>query len=268
MQIIEIYDKSCNLKSNGKNVFKTMNSFLNKYPTEYRNLYDQNLLTLELFKCDELDDLLTGGMYDETNNIVYFVKSKYIGHELFHMASTDRCVGVAAIESQMDCEEGMIEGMTEYLFMKAFDLKGPTAYEFETFAVDMLTNMPDLFKHYFIPNHSEFIKMFPNRKDIYNLIFAIATYHENYMAYLDYLCDEKRNPSIDSNVLKKSIRQVINNLITIELSLEKENSQLKEYSSKFMDLIGSYEVADAISSLYPKYYEYAENQVKNRILKR
>ena len=37
---------------------------------------------------------------------------------------------------------------------------------------------------------------------------------------------------------------------------------------KFMDLIGSYEVADAISSLYPKYYEYAENQVKNRILKR
>lgn len=268
MQIIKIYDKNCDLRSNRENVFKTMDKFLSKYPAEYRKLYDKNLSTLELFKCDELDDLMTGGIYDEENNIIFFVKSWYIGHELFHMASTDRNCGIVAIESPLHCEDGIIEGMTEYLFMKAFELNGPTAYEFETFAVDMLNNIPDLFKYYFIPNHSEFIKLFPNRKDIYNLMFSLDSYHEKYMEYLDCLCNKNEYSFMDCDVVRKSIRQVINNLITIELSFEKDKHYLKKYSDKFMDLIGSYEVSNVVSEIYPKYYGYAETQVKNRILKR
>lgn len=271
MQILEIYDKNSNLRCHGKNIFRTMDNFLGKYPLEYRRLYDKNIETLQIFKCDTFDRKISNGYYDASDNIILYTDGISLGHELFHLASNDIDKGISSIESDLGYEHGIDEGMTEYLYMLAYGLIEPDCYEFQVFAINMLDNIPDLFKYYFIPNHKEFIKLFPNRKDIYNLIFSLDIYHENNNGYLEYLYsseEEDKNSLIDINLARKSIREVINNLISIELSLEKDNVKLKKYSEKFMDLIGSKNLALLVKAFYPKYYEYAELQVKERILKR
>ena len=272
MQILEIYDKNSNLRCHGKNIFRTMDNFLGKYPLEYRILYDKNIETLQIFKCDTFDRKISNGYYDADDNIILYSDDISLGHELFHLASNDRDNGISSIESGMGYEHGIDEGMTEYLLMLAYGLTRPDCYEFQVFAIRMLENIPDLFKYYFIPNHKEFIKLFPNRKDIYNLIFSLDIYHEKNNDYLEYLCsndeDDIKNSLIDINLARKSIKEVINNLISIELSFEKSSVELKRYSDKFMDLIGSKDVALMLKVFYPEYYEYANTQIKTRILKR
>lgn len=269
MQIIEIYDKNSDLRCHRKNIFKTMDIFMKRFPLEYRRLYDKNLDTLEIFKVDEIDRMTSNGVYDNKDNIILFTDSVALGHELFHMSSTDIDKGISAIESDMQYEEGIIEGITEYLYMLAYGLKKPDSYDFQVFAIRMLEHIPDLFKYYFIPNHKEFIRLFPNRKDIYNLIFSLDVYTERSNEYLENLCSSNEsNRLIEINSAIKSIKDTINNLISIELSIEKDNTKLKEYSDKFMDLICSKDIDEMVGVLYPNYYEYATKQIKSRILKR
>ena len=269
MQIIEIYDRNSDLRCHRKNIFKTTDMFMNRFPLEYRRLYDKNLETLEIFKVDEIDRMISNGIYDNKDNIILYTDSIALGHELFHVASTDVDKGISAIECNMEYEEGIIEGMTEYLYMLAYGLKKPDSYDFQVFAIRMLEHIPDLFKYYFIPSHKEFIKLFPNRKDIYNLIFSLDVYTEKSNEYLENLCSDRDDDGlIEINGAIKSIKDTINNLITIELSIEKDKIKLNDYSNKFMDLIGSKGIDEMIGVLYPDYYKYASEQIKSRILKR
>ena len=171
MQVIKVYDKNSDLRCYGKNIFKTMNEFMNRFPLEFRKLYDKNLESLQFMKCDRLDSDAYNGTYDTRRNVVFFTKSNALAHEMFHVASYDAGRDVSGFECDVSLDQGLLEGMTEYFRMKAFNLSNPEDYNFEVFSVMMLENINDIFKHYFIPNHSEFIKLFPNKKDIYNLLF-------------------------------------------------------------------------------------------------
>ena len=266
MQIIRTYNGRCDLRWNNKNVFRTVESFLRKYPEEYRKLYDKHIKTLELWRCDELLDKSLDGEYYLESNLITYVRNAALGHELFHMASYDDENGRLAFSSKLGIEDGLIEGMTEYLFVKAFDADGPSAYVLETFAAAMLSDIPDIFKHFFIPDHNEFINLFPNKKDIYNLLISVGSYSE---AYSDFMSgDEDREALVDITDVKKSIRQIFDNLIRIELSVEKDSKKLKEFRNKFMDLLETPHIRYTINQFYPKYCGYAEKQLKERILKR
>ena len=268
MQIIEIYGKNSDLRVHNKNLFKTMEKYFSKYPAEYRKLYDRHLKTLQIFKCDRLDDEYTDGMYEEAANIIFFTKNKVLGHEVFHMASFDEDKCAAAFESDLGCEGALLEGMTEYSHMMAFGLKEPDSYQFEVFSAQMLDTIPNLFEPYFIPNHDKFISLFPNKKDIYNLMFSLVEYGEEEGKFWLHVDNgmEGRYPGI--NLLRGNIRNTIDNLIKIELSFKKDNAALKEYGNKFMDIIGSGRICDELTELYPNYYDYAEKRIKERILKR
>lgn len=267
MKIINVYDKNSNILCHGKNVFDTTKRYLYKFPKEYSECYNYNLDDLLLFEVDRMTDETMTGYYDSDANKIFYVDKNSLGYEMFHMASNDMVNNQYAFESKMDLEAGLIEGMTEYLAMKAYGLSKPGSYSFEVFCVTMLEEIPNLFGPYFKPSHNDFINLFPNKRDIYSLLYSLNAYND---IELDYL-DSKYNDSdiaIDQTVLVESIQDTLNSLIAIELSVENDQKKLKLYGNKFMDYLSSDFVRHILCDLYPGYLGYAEELVKKKIRKK
>ena len=267
MKVLKVYNKDSNIRCFGKNVFKATESFLATFPQAYGDCYRQNLETLELMKVDEFVDASMAGYYNTQANVIYFNNGNAVGHEIFHMASNDLVKGDYAFYSHKDIENALIEGMTEYFTAKAYDLERPGAYPFEVFCVTMLENIPDIFKSYFIPNDKEFISLFPNRRDIYSLLYSLDIYNGLYLDFLEADCSGKES-NIDINLLRDSIKDSLGALVDIELSLEKDPRELKKYDFKFMEYVGSDRLGLLFQELYPKYYEYADKLIDRKIRKR
>ena len=267
MKVINVYDKDSNLKCYGKNIFDTTKEYLSRYPSEYSNCYNHNIKSLELFRVDRMTDETMTGYYDTEANKIFYVNKNSLGHEIFHMASNDLVKNQNAFESKMEIESGLIEGMTEYLAMKAYGLSRPGSYSFEVFCVMMMEDIPNLFKPYFIPNHKEFISLFPNKKDIYSLLYSLNAYNDIELDYLDSKYNHS-NVIIDKTILEESIQDTLNNLVNIELSLESDNNMLRIYGDKYMDYLSSNFVKHILRDLYPDYIKYAEKLIKKKIRKK
>ena len=269
MNVYDVYDKDSVLYENRKNVFKTIDKYLAKFPSEYRKCYDENLDTLELIKVDRLPDNSEAAIYNYEMNTIVFTKNNTLGHELFHMASNDMENWQHAFESGMDIEGGLIEGMTEYHAMKAFDLKTPGAYSFEVFAVMMLEDIPNIFQSYFVPEEKGIFKAFPSKKYVYGFLYSLDNYQK---IALDYLA-QVYSKSDDDIVISKddartAIRHTIDNLIGLELSVENDKNKINKYGDKFMDLISSDIISAMVPFFYKNYKDYAEKQIKKRIRER
>ena len=260
MKVLGVYDKDSDLRCFNKSAFMTMRSFFDKLPVEYGKCYFDNLETLKLLKVDEFNDDKFSGMYNSFGNVVMFSKNNALGHELFHVASYDRRNDLTAFEGYIDIEQGLIEGMTEYLFITTYGLSGVREYPFEVFCVKMLEDIPGLFKPYFIPSHDDFINLFPSKRGIYSLMYALNVYHED---ILDYMPSEENDAIL--NKIENAIKGVIDSLISIELSRKVDDDSLYKYAEKFMDEITRHEVKDMISWLYPKYSHYANKQINVKI---
>ena len=264
MKVIDLYYKDSDLRCYHKNIFDTTRNYLNCFPSEYSECFNRNLDTLEIIKVDKLPDEMYTGMYNPEMNILVFSTNNSLGHEMFHMASNDTVNKQNAYSTKLDIEEGLIEGMTEYSCMKAYNLNKPGSYPFEVFTVTMLEDIPNIFRPYFIPSKRGLIDLFPNRKDIYGLLYSLNTYNKIMLDYLsniymdtDYL--------IDLTEFMSSIRYTFDNLINIELSFEKDPHKLKLYKEKFMDLLSSESVYNTISRMYPNYKKYALRKINNKI---
>ena len=267
MKVIEVYDKNSNLKSYNKNIFKATEAILATFPKEYSKCYYDNLDTLELVQVDKMVDASLLGYYNDRANAIYFTKKHALGHELFHMASCDREKDANAFAGGMEIEDALIEGMTEYFNVKAYGLDGPTAYPLEVFCVTMLEDIPNIFKPYFIPNNKEFISLFPRRRDIYSLLYSLDVYSGMYMDYLEAAYN-KKECDINMRMLRDTIKDVFNSLINVELSLEDDPHELRKYGYKFMEYLGGNDLAILEQELYPKYYEYADRLIDEKIRKR
>ena len=267
MKVIEIYDRHSNILDHGKNVFKTMDKYMRKYPENYRRCYQENLVTLEILKVDRLNDPSLSGIYNpEANNIV-FEKNYSLGHELFHMCSNDRIREQFAFESGLGIEDGLIEGMTEYHHMKAYDFELPGAYSFEVFTVMMMENIENLFESFFVPREKGILDVCPDRKAMYGFLYSLNGYTNMLYEYLaaDYGDIEA---DLSAREARRAVRHTIDNLISIELAVEKDRHKLKEYGDKFIDLISGEFIGDVLPELYPNYAVYAEKQIKKRIRNR
>ncbi len=267
MKVIKVYDKNSDIRSYNKNIFRATEALLAKFPKEYSNCYYHNLESLELIQVDRFEEASLSGYYSDEANKIFFKNKSAMGHELFHMASNDLVTGEFAFSSKMGIEVGLIEGMTEYFNMKAYGLERPTAYPLEVCCVTMLEDIPNIFKSYFIPNHKEFISLFPNRRDIYSLFYSLNVYNEMYADYMEAFCSGKEW-NVDMNSLRNVIKDVFNSLVSIELSIEKDPSMLRKYGFKFMEYMGSDRLMVLAEDLYPKYYEYADKLIDKKIRKR
>ena len=268
MKVYNVYDRNSNILDNGKNVFKTVEKYLSKFPMEYRKCYYDNIDTLELIKVDKLPDGSEAGTYNQDMNTIVFSKNYSLGHELMHMASTDLVNNQFAFESRMYIEDGLIEGMAEYHHMKAFDLRLPGAYSFEVFSVMMLEEIPDIFKSFFIPEEKGILKVCPNKKYMYGLLYSLDKYNELMLDYLSHVYMNEEDILIDLNEARMAIRHVIDNLIGIELTIEKDDRKLSQYADKFMDLISSDLICDIVPLFYKNYKDYANKQIKKKIRER
>lgn len=269
MKVYDVYDRESVLLENGKNVFKTVEKYLSKYPFEYSKCYYDNIGSLELIKVDHLPDKTEAAIYNQDMNTIVFSKNSTLGHELMHMASNDLINNQYAYESKMYIEEGLIEGMTEYHHMMAFDLKEPGAYSFEVFSVMMLEDIPDIFKSFFIPEAKGIFKVCPSKKYMYGLLYSLDKYDELMLDYLAQIYVNKDDDIlIDKTEAIMAIRHVIDNLIEIELIMESDKNRLRQYADKFMDLINSGFVCDIVPTFYRNYKDYANKQIKKRIKER
>ena len=91
MKVLDIYSKKDldRLTVKGKQVSKIMDDFFKQFPKSYRENYDKNLETLEIWKVDEHYSGINGGEYSDVYNILLFRRYYSIIHELMHMASCD-----------------------------------------------------------------------------------------------------------------------------------------------------------------------------------
>ena len=263
MKVLGMYDKESEIRCFNKSAFLVMRNFFSRLPEEYGKCYFKNLETLKLLKVDEFNDDKIAGKYNSLGNVIMFSKNNSLGHELFHVASYDRSRDISAFEGHIDIEQGLIEGMTEYLFVKTYELSLACEYPFEVFCVKMLEDIPNLFKPYFIPSHEDFINLFPSKRSIYSLMYALNVYHED---ALDYMASPSGN-DIQHTLYKieEAIKGVIDSLISIELSRNTDDASLNRYADKFMDELTSKEVKDMMYWLCPKYSHYANKQINVKI---
>ena len=267
MKVINLYDKNSDIRSYGRNIFKATEEVLAMFPDEYGECYYKNLESLELIQVDKLINESLLGYYDDEANVIFFRDKNAMGHEMFHMTSNDLENGNYAFLSKMGIENGLIEGMTEYFNTKAYYLEIPSTYQFEVFCVTMLEDIPNIFRPYFKPNSKEFISLFPNKKDIYSLLYSLNTYNDLYLKYMEEYYSGK-DITNNSKEFKLVIHDVLTNLIDIELSIEKDPDMLRKYGYKFMDYIGGDKIPSLTDDIYPNVYEYADKLIDKKIRKR
>lgn len=266
MKVLDVYTKKDLdlITCGGKKLCVLMDEFFNRFPNEYRKNYDRNLETLEIQRVDEMPDDCDSAEYLPDANILLFKSYAALPHELMHVASSDlinRLNGICRCGIYSIYENGMIEGMSEFLSALALDGK-PVTYFFECFAVSMISSIDGVFEPYFIPNYSKFISLFPNKKDILSLLYSLNFYHDKIQVIND---DTSKD---DIFRINDSVRSVIDSLIDIELSFNKNNKSNKVYSDKFMDLIVDKDIDFIVGDVYPDYVDYAYSQVKKRLLRR
>ena len=262
MKILGVYDKNSHLTSYGKDVFRTTEKYLKRFPKEYAKCYHENLETVEILRSSKVENTNLTGLYYDKANVIMYLSTTALGHELFHMASNDFKNKQYAFESELEIESGLIEGMTEYSRMKAYELDRPMAYEFEVFVINMLENVPNIFRPYFIPNRKDIFNVFPSKRDAYGLLYSLDYYNRS----IESLYETDSFDGFDIDYLRGCIKNIIDILISVELA-QRVESVTPGYADKFMDLIGSDYLKPIISEVYPRYNVYANNQIKKRIRK-
>lgn len=269
MKVLEVYSKKDlnMLTVKGKTVSKIMNDFFKNYPSEYRKNYDKNLETVQILKVDEFYTGAYGGEYSDFCNVLYFKKYYSIIHELMHMASCDYVTRRSSYER---CDKGtlfegaLIEGMTEHLACSAINTNCEV-YHLETFAASMIEDIDGVVESFFIPSFDNLINSFPNKKDIISLMYSLEAYYRKCELFFsgDINIDQKL---VDE--LERSIVATIDSLIDIQVSRNLSFKENRQYADKFMGLISEDSFNLRIGDIWEDYLDYANEQVKRRILRR
>lgn len=269
MKVLEVYSKKDldKLTVKGKKVSKIMDDFFKNYPKSYRDNYDKNLETVEILKVDEHYTGKHGGEYSDYCNVLLFRKYYSIIHELMHLASCDYVTRRSSYERSDKgslFEGALIEGMTEHLASIA--LNSPAeVYVFEVFAASMISDIDGVLESFFIPSYQKFINSFPDKRSIISLMYSLEGYFRNCEILLN---EENIIDKLLIETLERSIMGVIDSLIDIHVSRRLGFKENKQYANMFMDLIGEENINMHLSDIWEDYYDYANEQVNRRILRR
>jgi len=259
MKIIDVYDKNSGkiLTCNGISVFEMIDDYFANLPVEYRKNYDENLKTVEIFRVDGFS-MDNSGEYDYENNRISFCNFSSIVHEFMHMASYDKKKNKMAFAKNVcDFERGLMEGMTEYLAMQVNGLEEASVYHFPVFCVSMLSSIEGLFEPYFIPNYQKFLKLFPNKRDILSLMYSLDYYNENVY-----------ETETDRDLMEHSIKDTIDSLIDIELSVETDSKKLRLYKENFMDMLSDDSMEVYLGEFFSDYIDYSNCELTQRLIKK
>ena len=264
MKVLDIYGKKDLdiLTCGGKSLSDIMNNWFLNFPESYRVNYDKNLEDLTLWRVDDdYDNDL--GVYSPKTNLLIFKDFSSLPHELQHLSSYDKKSERMAFIKDMKYplfEMALVEGMTEYLSAQSLNKEVTDSY-FECFTISMLSLIDGIFEPFYIPNHDKFISLFPDKKNIYSLMYSLDYYRQKTMDLEN--CSEE-----DIRKVRQAIRDTIDALIDIELSFDKRVIERKRYGDKCMDLLDSDDIKDTIEYIYEDYKDYAFHEIKKRVLRR
>lgn len=270
MKVLDIYSKKDLdiLTCNGVVVSKIMDDFFEGFPKSYRKNYDSNLKSLEIWRVDEHYDGLIAGEYHNRPNVLIMNNMNSFVHELLHISSYNMITNKVAFcknSGGFFFEEALIEGMTEYLSASALN-DTYKDYFFEAFVVSMLANIEGIFEPYFIPSYEKFMSLFPDKKDIVSLMYALSFYYDKNGIYISDL--SMKLSDIERVGIKHSVCDVIDSLISIQLSMKMGKKEDTLYAEKFMDLLANDDIQDSVVAYCDDCLDYANEQINKRILRR
>lgn len=266
MKILQVYqgrDEFLTLKSSGKSIFRTFENYMKrKFPLEYMGNYLKNLETLKIFEVDQLLGLtLETGEYSIENNTIYFSDVDSFGHELVHLASSDltkKRIGFSSVDWEI--EQALIEGMTEFISLDFMGYEMDETYAFEIFCAAMICENKKVFRPFFLPNYEEFIELFPNRKNIYSLMYSL-TFYSNMINY-------EKDALENQEELISAVRNCIDMLLDIELDYEKNHKNLLRYRDKFMSYLENPNISYFLDEIDYQYLDYASTESYKKLVKR
>ena len=261
---MKVYNKNSNIMCYKQNVFRVMDNFFHGLPKEYSKNYYKNLDTLSIIRTNNINNGINTGLYDADNNIIYYVDNNTIGHELFHVASNDMDKKIMGIDEYDSEPSALLEGMTELLFIKTYNIKDKHAYNFEVMVSEVLSQIPRFFQYYFIPSYDKFINIFNNPDTIKRLMDNLNVYRDISDYYLTMIYLDGINAKIDNKLrieLICSIEEVINCLIQIGYE-NKDKVNLNDYLSNLDRLLKKDDIKSLFSIFYDYYYNYADKQIK------
>ena len=266
MKVLDVYyEHDLDLISyKGKSIREMMDNFFLCFPNSYRNNYDRNIETLQMYRVDEMRDVKDSAQYYPGPNVLMFKSFNNLPHELMHLASSDRKNRQFAFcrDGEFSFIEGaLIEGMTEYLSCVAKN-GTPDDYLFEYFVVSMLSSIDGIFKPFFIPSYGEFISLFPNERDICSLLYSLDYYQDGILLL------DKDAKGVEIDRIGDAVKSTIDGLIDIGLSFNKDRRERKVYSDKFMSLISDDNLSSLVGYVCPEYLDYAYHEVNKRLLRR
>jgi hypothetical protein len=92
MKVLDVYSKEDLdlITFDGQSVESMMNNFFSDFPSSYRENYDKNIETLEIYRVDEMIDPNDNAEYLPVSNVLMFKSFAAIPHEFMHMASCNR----------------------------------------------------------------------------------------------------------------------------------------------------------------------------------
>ena len=88
------------------------------------------------------------------------------------------------------------------------------------------------------------------------------------MYALDYYNESIYQTQPDSEKLGITIRDTIDALIDIELSMEKDIKNLRLYKEKFLDLLNNDSLDNYLGEFFPDYIDYANCELTQRLIKK
>lgn len=242
MKVIDYYDISNinNLLYDDKRVVDLFDDYFISKPSCYRINFDRNIKDLEILHVDEMIEKCSG-LYDKDNNIIILKYMNSCVHEFLHMASNNK---LGQSLSDIKFSDGLDEGLTEYIasLVSKNDVK---TYYFEVLVASALSFISDGFiKNYFCFDKNEFISLFPNKKLMYNLLYPLSYYNQNF--FCDYYFE----------TMERCIKEVINSLFIMSDDLK--------YQLFILDSLNSYKIKESAGYFYKDYVDYAYNIVKEK----
>ncbi len=253
-------------KPEGKKIITTMDEFFNGMPSEYGINYYKNLESVNFSYVMSIYGRLYG-QYIARTNTIYYISYESIPHELFHMASYDKSKDMLGFDGYNGEISLLNEGLTEYLYNRAFGIEVSDFRPFEVMCANMIIDIPGVLKNHFNPNYEGFINSFNDRDTIESLIDELDVYGEANGYLLDIIKMDGGNARFNKQALidiRDSINNIIRFLIMIGLD-NKDKININEYIEKMIKLLNKDNIAKYFKIFYSEYMDDTKEVIRKLV---
>lgn len=248
------------------NPFVKVEKFLSTLNESCQKNYYHNKQHLKIYVVDKMNFDSVDAAYFPTENVIYIENNtKYLTHELMHMASTDHRVKEPVSFSSHPLLENELmaleEGIAEFLSLKI--AKEPiTGYGINSFVAKMLyTTDSRIVVPFFCANSQKFLSMF-SEIDILNVLNNLTIFHYNNFFGTDL------NPEFEEQGYQECFYDLLDSLLDIELKKKRTSKEIRRYRDIFLSSLQEEAVKCKVEKFSEDYHNKAKRLIDSRLRRR